>query len=129
MLGLEMPLVIFESGQRIVDLLGSMANLCPDRDIVVFRELTKVHETAYRGRAAQVAAELSAGSVKGEFVLVVGQGSEPAPGDIDAMILEELSAGERPSEIARSIARSSGLSRSDVYARVLELAQRPAPLE
>lgn len=129
MLGLGMPLVIFESGQRIVDLLISIANLSPDRDITVFRELTKLHETSYRGHAAALASEFGAAATKGEFVLVVGPGSKPEQGDIDALIVEELAAGERPSEIARSIARSSGISRSDVYARVLELARRAEPSE
>jgi 16S rRNA (cytidine1402-2'-O)-methyltransferase len=42
-----------------------------NRALVVGRELTKLHETIYRGTAAEVMRQIEATSSKGEFVIVV----------------------------------------------------------
>jgi 16S rRNA C1402 (ribose-2'-O) methylase RsmI len=38
---------------------------------MVARELTKMHETLYRGTAPEILAQLSTTSMKGEFVIVI----------------------------------------------------------
>lgn len=120
----NLPLVIFESGPRVVRLVEELAGLAQERDMVVFRELSKLHEEAIRGPATSMPARLAATTLKGEFVVVVGPGSEKTKIDLDRSILERLDRSERPSDIARDLARKTGTSRSDVYDRVLELANR-----
>lgn len=62
-------LVLFESTHRIVKTLEQLAVL--DRKLMVGRELTKLHETIYRGSASEVIEALAQTSAKGEFVIVV----------------------------------------------------------
>jgi 16S rRNA (cytidine1402-2'-O)-methyltransferase len=64
--------VFYESPHRITKALESLGELAPERPLCVGRELTKLHETIYRGRPAEVLAALQAGSQKGEFVVVLG---------------------------------------------------------
>lgn len=64
--------VFYESTHRIEKTLEQMAEVAPERALVVCRELTKMYETTYRGTAADVVAALKASSDKGEFVIVVG---------------------------------------------------------
>jgi len=69
--------VFYESKHRIVKLVGELAAALAqagqeDRKLIVARELTKKHESTYRGTAAQVADQLSGAPILGEFVLVVG---------------------------------------------------------
>lgn len=61
-------IVLFESKHRI---LKALEQLPEDRYIVVGRELTKMHETFYRGLPQQVKKELEETSTKGEFVIVI----------------------------------------------------------
>jgi 16S rRNA (cytidine1402-2'-O)-methyltransferase len=70
---LAMPrtVVCYESPHRIEKTLDAIAELAPDRRLCLCRELTKLHETVYRGTAADVLAALKGGSMKGEYVLVI----------------------------------------------------------
>jgi 16S rRNA (cytidine1402-2'-O)-methyltransferase len=69
----EIPSVCFESTHRIHKTMESLsAHLDPSRLIFVGRELTKLHETLYRGTVSDVQKALAETSEKGEFVLVIG---------------------------------------------------------
>lgn len=64
-------LVFYESTHRILKAMDALNHLCPDRQIVVCRELTKLHETIHCGTVAEVTEILKTASIKGEFVLVL----------------------------------------------------------
>ena len=49
-------------------------SLCPERPVVVARELTKKFEECRRGTPAEIVAHFEAHPPKGEFVLLVGEG-------------------------------------------------------
>jgi len=67
------PSVFFESTHRIEKTLEALAKvLPPTRLMFMGRELTKMHETLYRGSIDEVRASLQATSTKGEFVIVIG---------------------------------------------------------
>jgi 16S rRNA (cytidine1402-2'-O)-methyltransferase len=69
----EIPSIFLESTHRIEKTLDALAvALSPTRMICLGRELTKMHETLYRGTVAEVQAALHATSHKGEFIGVVG---------------------------------------------------------
>ncbi|MBU0646143.1 16S rRNA (cytidine(1402)-2'-O)-methyltransferase [Patescibacteria group bacterium] len=63
--------VFYESTHRIIKTLEQLSEAIGDRPIVVGRELTKLHETIYRGTAAEVTKQLESTSIKGEFVIVI----------------------------------------------------------
>lgn len=66
------PVIFFESPYRIFKTLERLKELLdPDRKIVLGRELTKLHETIYRGNTQQVIDLLKATSSKGEFVIMI----------------------------------------------------------
>ena len=64
------PLVAFESPYRARKSLALIAEVLPDRQITLARELTKLHEQVLRGTAAEVAAALGE-NVRGEITLVI----------------------------------------------------------
>lgn len=65
-------MVFYESPFRILKLLEELALYCgADRQVAVARELTKLHETYYRGSVADVIQQLTHGIAKGEFVVVL----------------------------------------------------------
>ena len=64
--------VLYESPHRILKTLKTIAEILPEREIVICRELTKAHEEFLRGTPEKLFNELSARpSVKGEFVIVI----------------------------------------------------------
>lgn len=69
----SLPSIFFESTHRILKTLEELkAHLDPARLIFCGRELTKMHETLYRGTIDEVIKHLQATSIKGEFVLIIG---------------------------------------------------------
>lgn len=118
------PLVLFESAQRLAATLRDLHDALGDRDSVVLRELTKVHEEVRSGTLDELAAWTTSNAVRGEIVLVVG--GKQATGDVSADDAAEVvaalrRAGLSPSKAAREAASITGLPRSELYA----LATRP----
>jgi len=68
---IKSTIVLYESTHRILKTMDELSLRIKDRPIVVGRELTKLHETIYRGRTTKVTDELKSGSIKGEFVIVI----------------------------------------------------------
>jgi 16S rRNA (cytidine1402-2'-O)-methyltransferase len=63
--------VFYESKHRIGKTMEAMAQVMPERRVMVARELTKKFETLYRGTPADIAPRLSGDDALGEFVVVV----------------------------------------------------------
>jgi 16S rRNA (cytidine1402-2'-O)-methyltransferase len=68
--GREETTVVFETPHRIHETLSELEEILPDREIALGRELTKLHESWYRGTPAEVHAALGS-EHRGEMVLVI----------------------------------------------------------
>lgn len=64
--------VFLESPYRILKALAALTECVPNRQITVMRELTKFYETIYRGTPIEVTEQLKNGTVRGEFVIIIG---------------------------------------------------------
>jgi 16S rRNA (cytidine1402-2'-O)-methyltransferase len=67
----EETTVFFESPYRILKTLSACAELIPDRQLCVARELTKKFEEFRRGTGAKLLAHYTARPAKGEITLVI----------------------------------------------------------
>lgn len=64
--------VLYESPFRIIKLLSDIADIESSRNIVIGRELTKLHEEIIEGSAAELKQDFaSRSSIKGEFAIFV----------------------------------------------------------
>ena len=87
----KMPytMVFYESVHRIEKTLSAMLEVLGDRNICLCRELTKKHETYYRGTIKEVLDNFN--DNKGEFVIIVdGYKQEINQEDIISKALEEI---------------------------------------
>jgi len=85
--GREETTVVFETPHRIHEALAEMAEILPDREIALGRELTKLHESWYRGTPAEVKVQLGA-EHRGEMVLVIAGAAAKRVVDVAATVLE-----------------------------------------
>ncbi|KND56511.1 rRNA small subunit methyltransferase I [Candidatus Paraburkholderia kirkii] len=123
-----MALVFYEAPHRIVETTRALADaLGGERQLLIARELTKLHESLHRCTLAEGPAwlEADANRQRGEFVLVV-EGAPETPDADDAhdallsTLLEELSV----KSAARIAATLMGASRNALYERALALVKR-----
>jgi len=121
--GVGATLIFFESAQRLAESLTAMAQVLGDRQAVVARELTKLHEEVRRGSMTELAAHYEkSGAPKGEVTLLIAGPQESAPdsGKIDAALKAALVF--MPVKAAADlIAGLTDGSRKQIYARALEL--------
>ena len=117
-------LVFFEAPHRIVAALEDLAaEFGSERQAVVARELSKVHETIYRSTLGELAARARAEAnfARGEITLVV-QGAAAAATGVDQQLLRrtvQLLAKELPPGRAAALAAAlTGASRAAAYALV-----------
>ena len=115
-------LVLFEAPHRILATLTDMAaEFGAERPAVVARELTKAHETVYRGTLRELLARAQAEENlrRGEITLVV-QGAAAAANAVDQTLLRravDLLAKELPPGRAAAIAAQlTGATRAAAYA-------------
>lgn len=124
---LDAALIFYESPNRLVSALESIAGIFPHRCVAVCRELTKLHEEVVEGPTAEVLAEFAARAekspIRGEIVLVVeaaGEREEQAcaadaedEAAVRARALKE--AGTRNKDIARALVEEFSLPRNVAY--------------
>jgi 16S rRNA (cytidine1402-2'-O)-methyltransferase len=69
----ERPVVFYESTHRLMKALGSLKEFCPNKKVVVVKEITKIFEEVISGNAESVLAYFEAHPDKerGEFVVIV----------------------------------------------------------
>lgn len=67
----EATTVLFESPHRIAKTLEALAQILPDRQVCIARELTKKFEECLRGSAAELAEQHRERNWRGEITLVV----------------------------------------------------------
>ncbi len=118
-------IVAYESPHRLQETLDLLARELPERDVVVARELTKIHEEFVRGSAAAVSAAFAArGDCRGEFVLLIAGAPDddrPAdPGRVAAVLAFAREQGLAKKEIERLLVAALGVTRNRAY----ELAHR-----
>lgn len=120
-------LVFFEAGNRVAALLeDAAAALGVEREAVFARELTKLHETLYRGLLGSLAGRVTADpdASRGEAVVLIAgrpagaeDGNEQALARLLPALLEELP----PSRAVRIAAKLCGVPRRRAYELALKL--------
>lgn len=112
--------ILYEAPHRLLDLLGAINELSPNRTLVVARELTKCFEEVISGSAEFLIAHYRSHPLKGEIVLLIkGCTKEEAPPSLEILQKEVLDYQQKKnttlSEAIKAIAELHGISKKELY--------------
>ena len=118
-------LIFFEAPQRTGESLADMADVLGPRDVVMARELTKLHEELARGTLLAIAAEIKTRDLKGEVVLVVGPAAAVEVTDEDISVkLDSALQSMSLKDAAKAVSDALGVAKTRVYDIGLKLKER-----
>jgi 16S rRNA (cytidine1402-2'-O)-methyltransferase len=110
------PFILYESPKRITDTIGDIVRTLGDREILIAREMTKIHEEFLRGMASDVARLLRDREIKGEITVIVAGSKAPAMNiDILNAARRLLNEGLPPSKAAGVLQDLTGVDRKSLY--------------
>ena len=124
----EIPatLAFYEAPHRLARSIADCAHVLGDRQAVIARELTKVHEEYLRGTLASLSDQLSKSTIRGEIVLLIDRPrveSASAVADstmVAARVAELEGSGLDQKSALKQAAREFGMSKSAAYRLLLE---------
>jgi 16S rRNA (cytidine1402-2'-O)-methyltransferase len=120
-------LIFYEAPHRLRQTIADFAETFgTERTIVISRELTKLHETFWRGTVGEAIAYCQQEDPRGEYTIILAgavRSSEarPTEDDIIAALQTLLEQGISRSQASKDIAQSLHLSRREVYQLALTL--------
>lgn len=110
-------IVLYEAPHRIERTLTELAEVVDgDRACVLAREITKLHESVWRGPLSAAAAGV--GEPRGEYVIVIDEAAERAPAtddDLRVAVQQARDNGMSTRDAAAAIAAEHGVSKRRVY--------------
>lgn len=118
-------LIFYEAPHKLVATLNDLYKFFGDRKITLCRELTKVHEEIIRTTLSEAVNlyDDDTRKPKGEYVLVMEGAKETVEVITPEIALEQVKAlvakGMRGADACREIAKTSGMSKSELYSMLL----------
>lgn len=124
---LPATLVFYEGPHRIAATLRDAHEILGERQAVVARELTKLHEEIARGRLSELTARFSSPEgARGEMVLIIDRtviqpesGADKPVVSIVALVAEFENEGLDHRAALKKAARELGISRAEAYRRLV----------
>ena len=119
---LSQTIIFYEAPHKIINTLEIIKEVLGDRNAVVAKEMTKIHEEYIRGRLSEIIEKME--SPRGEFVIIV-EGSEYNIKEEQIKVLNNLSLEEHykyyekqnfdKKEIIKKIAKDKNVNKNEIY--------------
>lgn len=123
-------IILYEAPHRLVKTLEELSEKLGDRKIALCRELTKKHETVFRGSLLEAVSWYKENPPKGECVVVLeGRSREEMEQEarqqwedmpLQAHMEHYMSQGIDKKEAMKLVAKDRGISKRDVYQALLK---------
>lgn len=121
-----MTIIFYESPHRILKTLEDILFVFGNRKGVLVREISKIHEEYIRGTLDELVT-LSAGSLKGEMVLVIDGCKEiktSSEEEVNNLINDLINQGLSIKDIAKQASQKLDISKNEAYRIAMELTKR-----
>jgi 16S rRNA (cytidine1402-2'-O)-methyltransferase len=119
---LPATLVFYEAPHRLAETLKDAYEALGEREAVVARELTKIHEEIKRDRLSVLAEHYAREEPRGEIVLLIDRNilNEVTPKESVASLVDQFERDGLDHRAAlKKVARELGLSRAEAYRRLI----------
>ena len=117
-------LVFYEAPHRLKESLIEMRRIFGDRQIVIAREVSKVHEEFLRGTIAAMVSQLAEREVKGEVTIIVHGAADQTPVSEEELKMEIRRLADQGlgvKQISDLLGERYQLAKRDVYQLALKL--------
>jgi 16S rRNA (cytidine1402-2'-O)-methyltransferase len=111
-------LIFYEAPHRLKEALGDIHQLLGNREAVLAREVSKIHEEFLRAPVSELVHALGSDDVRGEVTLIIrGASGLPGVGEdrLKAEIRELKGKGLRVKEIAEVLGEKFGYPKKEIY--------------
>lgn len=109
-------IIYYESPNRIMDTIKTLASVMPERQIAIVREITKIHEETIIGYPADL---MNIEPPRGEIVLVVAPAPDKKMSDEEiSEIVNDIVANSTKSAAAQ-LAQMTGISKKEAYKKLV----------
>ena len=111
--------IIYEAPHKLTNTLQDLKQIVENRNIVLARELTKIHEEFIRGNIDEVISKTD--SLKGEMIILIeGTIKEERENPLNELTLGEhyefyKSQGLDKKDIIKNIAKDKGVNKNEIY--------------
>jgi 16S rRNA (cytidine1402-2'-O)-methyltransferase len=116
-------LIFYEAPHRIEDSLRDVQRILGDREAVLAREVSKIHERFLRGRVSELIAQFTDQPLQGELTVVIA-GSAGSAETTEESLRTEIrrlkNEGLRVKEIADLLGETYSYSKREIYRLALE---------
>ena len=115
--------ILYEAPHKIESTLEDIYNNLGDRNIVLARELTKIHETFLRGRVSEIMEQVH--NIKGEIIILIEGNINNVENNDQILTIEEQyemykNEGYTKNEIIKKIAKNVGVKKNDIYMKFVD---------
>ena len=112
-------IIIYEAPHKLKNTLQDLKDILHDRQVVLAREITKIHEEFIRGNIKEIISKSE--NLKGEMIILI-EGTEKRINEnpLNDMTLEEHynyyeKKGFNKKEIIKNIAKDRGVNKNNIY--------------
>ncbi len=121
-------MVFYEAPHKLLRTLQDMLHVLGDRELVVCREMTKIHEEIWRTTLEKAVERYEEEPPKGEFVLVLAgkpEEEESLISEEEAVeaVLQRVREGESLTAAAKQVARETGYKKGDLYKKAIRFEE------
>ncbi|MDO7252946.1 16S rRNA (cytidine(1402)-2'-O)-methyltransferase [Helicobacter cappadocius] len=116
----DVVIVVYESPHRILDSLGDIVCLYPNIHLFAIKEMTKLHQKFFYGKAVDVLEEIKKVNTNGEWVLVMNVEKKIEP----SLTLAQISQMDIPPKVkAKILAKLENKDIKSIYERICKEGQ------
>lgn len=115
-------IIIYEAPHKLKNTLNDLSEILEDRNVVLARELTKIHEEFIRGKVSELIDK--AEELKGEMVIIIEGSNKKQENELNNLSLEEHynfyeKQGFDKKEIIKKIAKDRNVNKNEIYKKFI----------
>ena len=112
--------ILYESKHRIIKSLEDIALILPDNRLMVAKEITKLNEAFFTGRACEILEKNREDFKRGEFVIIIEGTKQNKKSEVDNILMNFLlEEGISKRRICKVLNMLTDIKKSEIYKKIL----------